>query len=121
MSTVVVSIDDLYEQFKARLALENRVRELESLLEKKTTTTKKPRAPKEPNEPKSDSSGSETSKKKGTSTKKPSLSPEELKEVRRQNGLKLAEYNRARKAAAAAATDIPTESDSDADQDSGRD
>jgi hypothetical protein len=80
----------LYAQFKARADLEAKVTELEAKLAATEVAppkkARKPKAPKEPKEPK------ESKPKKG-------LDPEELAERRRQNGLRLAAANKARREA----------------------
>ena len=90
MATLNITMEELYAQFKARADLEVKVAELEAKLAAvemtptKAKKVKEPKAPKELKEPKS---------------KKPGLPPDELAERRRQNGLRLAAANKARKEA----------------------
>jgi hypothetical protein len=91
MATMNITMEELYAQFKARSDLELKVAELEAKLAAVEVTpakkTRKPKDPKEPKEPK------EPKPKKG------GLPPEELAERRRQNGLRLAAANKARREA----------------------
>ena len=86
MSTVVVNIEELYNQFKIRAELEAKVAELEAKLGSAKVKEPKVKKIKEPKEPK-------------VSKKKPGLSSEELTEARRKNGLRLAESNRLKRIA----------------------
>ena len=87
-------MEELYAQFKARSDLELKVAELEEKLAavelEKPKKSRKPKEPKEPKEPK-DASASKP--------KKTGLPAEELAERRRQNGLRLAAANKARREA----------------------
>jgi len=85
MATMNITMELLYARFKAH---ELKVAELEAKLAAvEVTPAKKTRKPKEPKEPK------EPKPKKG------GLPPEELAERRRQNGLRLAAANKARREA----------------------
>jgi len=86
MSTIVVNIEELYNQFKIRAELEAKVAELEAKLGSAKVKEPKVKKIKEPKEPK-------------VSNKKPCLSSEELTEARRKNGLRLAESNRLKRIA----------------------
>ena len=86
-----ITMEELYAQFKARADLEAKVAELEAKLAAvEVAPVKKSRKPKDPKEPK-DASASKP--------KKAGLPPEELAERRRQNGLRLAAANAARREA----------------------
>ena len=91
MATMNITMEELYAQFKARADLEAKVAELEAKLAavepKKSRKAKEPKAPKEPK----DASASKP--------KKTGLPAEELAERRRQNGLRLAAANKARREA----------------------
>jgi hypothetical protein len=88
MATLNITMEELYAQFKARADLEAKVAELQAKLDAVEIAPKKARKPKtvDPDAPKKQS-------------KKPGLPPEELAERRRQNGLRLAAANKARKEA----------------------
>ena len=91
MATVVtVSLDDLYNQFKARAELEAKVAMLESKLAAVEIAPKKSKKEKDPNAPEK------------PKVKKPGkyATPEELAEARKENGKRLAASNKARKEAA---------------------
>ena len=82
-------MEELYAQFKARADLEAKVADLEAkLAAAELAPAKKSRKPKDPNAP-----------PKEPKPKKGGLPPEELAERRRQNGLRLAASNRARREA----------------------
>ena len=89
MATLNITMEELYAQFKARADLEAKVAELQAKLDAVEIAPKKVRKPKvvDPDAPKKEKS------------KKPGLPPEELAERRRQNGLRLAAANKARKEA----------------------
>jgi len=90
MATVTVSLDDLYNQFKARAELEAKVAELQSKLTAVQIAPKKVKKEKDPNAPEK------------PKVKKPGkyATPEELAEARKENGKRLAASNKARKEAA---------------------
>ena len=84
MATLNITMEELYAQFEARAFLKAKVSELEAKLAAVEMAPTKAKKVKEPKEPKS---------------KKPGLPPDELAERRRQNGLRLAAANKARKEA----------------------
>jgi hypothetical protein len=99
MATMNISIEELYAQFKSRAELEAKVRsdleakvaELEAKLA--SVNLEKPKKSQKTKEPKDASASKESKPKKG------GLPPEELAERRRQNGLRLAAANKARREA----------------------
>ena len=88
-------MEELYAQFKARADLEAKVTELQAKLAAvELAPVKKSRKPKDPNAP-----PKEPKDPKDSKPKKAGLPAEELAERRRQNGLRLAASNRARREA----------------------
>ena len=83
MATVTDSIAELESLFRAKIQMENQIAELKSKLVALETEPKKSKKVKEPKEPK----------------KSKYATPEELAEARKQNGLRLAAANRARREA----------------------
>jgi hypothetical protein len=102
MSTLNISIEELYAHFKSRSELEAKIRtdleakvaELEAKLAAvELTSAKKSQKTKEPKDASASKEPKESKPKKG------GLPPEELAERRRQNGLRLAAANKARREA----------------------
>ena len=92
MATMNITMEELYAQFKARADLELKVAELEAKLAAvEVAPTKKSRKPKDPN--------AVPKEPKEPKPKKTGLPAEELAERRRQNGLRLAAANKARREA----------------------
>jgi len=83
MATVTVSIAELESQFRAKIQMENQISELKSKLEALESGPKKAKKEKKSSEPK----------------KSKYATPEELAEARKQNGLRLAAANKARREA----------------------
>ena len=110
-ATLVITIEELYAQFKIRWDLEQKVKELESKLAAVESaapkkTARKPKEPKveivKPVETKETAvvaDGVVPEVKAVSPGKKPKLSPEELSEVRRKAGLKAAATKKAKKEA----------------------
>jgi hypothetical protein len=86
MATVTVSITDLESQFRSKIEMELEIAQLKAKLAALESAPKKAKKPKDPNAP-------------AKPKKSKYATPEELAEARRQNGIRLAAANKAKKEA----------------------
>ena len=97
MATVTVSIAELESQFRTKIQMENQISELKSKLEALESAPKK----------------TKKEKKSKESKKSKYATPEELAEARKQNGLRLAAANRARREASKSSSDSGSQQETD--------
>ena len=101
MATVTVSIAELESQFRAKIQMEIQISELKNKLEALESGPKKTKKLKDPN-------ASRKAKKPGKYA-----TPEELAEARRQNGIRLAAANKARREASKSNSDSGSQQETD--------